>query len=150
MKIHVRQQQRRRGFTLLEVLLVLVILGVIAALVVPRLFGTQERSMIKTTQASIQGLKQTLDLYSLDHFARYPETLDELLKPTDTDGNQMKPYLDKYPQDAWGQPLNYKVEIDDEAAGAQVAMIWSNGPDGQDDDGSGDDINNWSEPGDQR
>lgn len=139
------RQKVRRGFTLLEVLLVLVILGVIAALVVPRLFGTQERSMIKTTQSSIQGLKQSLDLYALDHFARYPETIDDLLEPLDSNENPMKPYLEKYPKDAWGQRLNYMAEIDDNMAGAQVARIWSNGPDGQDDDGSGDDINNWTE-----
>ena len=150
MKTHRQIRQKvRRGFTLLEVLLVLVILGVIAAMVVPRLFGVQEDSMKKTTQSSIKGLKQALDLYALAHDAKYPETIDDLLEPLDRDENPMQPYLEKYPKDAWGQRMNYMVEIDENMAGAQVARIWSNGPDGQDDDGSGDDINNWDKPEDE-
>ena len=140
------KRQTRRGFTLLEVLLVLVILGVIAGLVVPRLFGTQERAMVQKTEADIKGLENTLQLYAIDHFATYPETLDDLLQPQDEDGNQMNPYLDNYPRDAWRQPFNYQVEHDESIAGGlQNARIWSNGPNRQNDDGLGDDINNWDD-----
>lgn len=139
------RQRRRRGFTLLEVLLVLAILGVIAAMVVPKLIGTQQTAMIDTTKASIVGLKKTLELYTVAHDGQYPETLDELLTPIDKNGIQMQPYLESIPKDAWGEPLNYETETDDNRAGMIVAKIWSNGPDRQNDDGSGDDINNWDE-----
>ena len=70
MKKHQSQrdrQLRRRGFTLLEVLLVLAILGVIAAMVVPRLIDQQQGAMISTTKASIHMLQKTMDLYAVDH-----------------------------------------------------------------------------------
>ncbi len=137
--------QTRRGFTLLEVLLVLVILGVIAAMVVPNLLGTQERANEKATRASIAGLEETMKTYAVEHSARYPETLDVLLNPTDAQGNAQKPYLDDTPKDAWGQPFNYELSSDANRAGALVPKIWSNGANGTNEDGSGDDINNWDE-----
>ena len=136
------QPRRRGGFTLLEVLLVLIILGVIAALVVPQLMGTQERANINATRASVHGLEETLKLYSVEHSARPPQTLDDLLHPKDLKGQAMKPYLDEFPKDAWGQALNYDPGS---AAGSNTPRIWSNGPNGQNEDGGGDDINNWSE-----
>ena len=140
-----RQRHDRRGFTLLEVLLVLIILGVIAALVVPNLLGTQERANINAARASISRLEGVIELYAVEHNARYPETLDDLLQPVDLQGQPMKPYLNEYPKDPWGQRLNYELTTDSNAAGAQRPRIWSNGPDGKNDNGSGDDINNWSQ-----
>ena len=137
------RQLRRRGFTLLEVLLVLAILGVIAAMVVPKLIGTQHRSNIQTTEASLRGLENTLDLYAIDHDATYPETLQDLLEPFDRDEQPMQPYLDTIPKDAWGAVINYGAEADQNRANMIVVKLWSNGPDGTNDDGSGDDINNW-------
>ena len=65
------RRKKRRGFTLLEVLLVLVILGVIAAVVVPGLLGRQEKAMIDATRLSIKGLEHILELYALEHDAEY-------------------------------------------------------------------------------
>ena len=145
MRNHYQIKRRRAGFTLLEVLLVLVILGVIAALVVPNLIGNQERAMIMATKTHIKKLEANLEMYAIEHDARYPESLDDLLNPVDRDGKAMKPYEKGFPKDAWERRLNYELTIDDNAAGAAVLRIWSNGADGQDDDGSGDDINNWDE-----
>jgi general secretion pathway protein G len=145
LQTHTNRPQRRRGFTLLEVLLVLAILGIIAAMVVPRLIGSQQKANIDLTKASIHGLQKTLDLYAVDHDATYPETLEELLAPTDRDGNQMQPYLDKMPKDSWGEVFHYQAEADQSRGNMIVVKIWSNGPDRKDDDGSGDDINNWDE-----
>jgi general secretion pathway protein G len=133
---------RRAAFTLLEVLLVLIILGVIAALVVPNLLGTQERSYINATKSSIKGLEQTMKIYSVDHEARFPQSIDDLLKPVDAQGQEMKPYLDEYPKDAWGNRINYELATEG-TAGAKP-RIWSNGLNEQNDDGGGDDINNWT------
>ena len=106
------RQLRRRGFTLLEVLLVLAILGVIAAMVVPRLIGSQQRAMIDTTKASIHALQRTTDLYAVDHDGAYPETLDNLLNPVDRYEQPMQPYLDLIPKDAWGEVIHYLAEVD--------------------------------------
>ena len=137
--------QRHRGFTLLEVLLVLAILGVIAAMVVPKLIGSQQKAMIDKTKLDIFGLQTAMDLYSVAHDGTYPETLEDLLAPLDRDGNQMQPYLVVIPKDAWGEVLHYQAEVDQSRGNMIVAKIWSNGPDRKDDDGSGDDINNWDE-----
>ena len=139
------RQLRRRGFTLLEVLLVLAILGVIAAMVVPRLIGTQQRSNIDITKVSIRGLEETLNLYAVAHDGSYPETLEDLLAPVDRDGNQMQPYLDIIPKDAWGEVMHYLAEVDQSRSNMTVAKIWSNGPDRKDYDGAGDGIKNWDE-----
>ena len=138
-------KRRRTGFTLIEVLLVLVILGVIAALVVPRLTGSQERAMVMATKTRIKQLEAKLELYAIEHNAIYPESLDELLNPVDLDEKPMKPYEKEIPKDEWGQQLNYELTTDDNAGGSAVLRIWSNGVDRQNNDGSGDDINNWDE-----
>ncbi|MBW3539071.1 MAG: type II secretion system protein GspG [Planctomycetes bacterium] len=137
---------RRRGFTLIEVLLVLAILGVIAAMVVPNLLGTQRSSMIKQTKISIRGVENVLRLYAHDHDGNYPQSLDQLLLKEEIAGDVKGPYVREMPKDAWGtpffyqnpskQPINQNVEQPD---------VWSAGPNKQDDGGSGDDINNWTQ-----
>ena len=57
----------------------------------------------------------------------------------------MQPYLDLIPKDAWGEVIHYLAEADQSRSNMIVVKIWSNGPDRKDDDGSGDDINNWNE-----
>ena len=140
-----RRRTPRAGFTLIEVLLVLVILGFIAALVVPRLVGSQERAMVMATETRIKTLEAKLELYAVDHQAKYPESLDELMSPVDLQGNPMQPYEREFPKDAWDRPLNYELTTDDSTGGTAMARIWSNGPDGRNDNGSGDDINNWGQ-----
>lgn len=140
-----RRTAARQAFTLLEVLLVLVILGVLAAMVVPNILGTQERANANATRASIKGLDETLKTYAVEHSARYPETIEVLLNPTDAQGNAQKPYLDEFPTDAWGQPFNYELTTDASRANMTVPRIWSNGPNGTNEDGSGDDISNFNE-----
>jgi general secretion pathway protein G len=129
----------------LEVLLVLVILGVIAALVVPRLTGSQERAMVMATKTRIKELEAKVEMYAIEHDATYPESLNDLLQPLDRDGQAMKPYETEFPKDAWQQPLNYELAVDQNAAGSVVPRIWSNGPNRQNDNGGSDDLNNWSQ-----
>ena len=138
---------RRRGFTLLEVLLVLAILGVIAAMVVPQLLGRQKKAMVDTTKSSIAGLEQALKMYAIDHEGEYPQgsqdALAVLLEPVDKDGKRVEPYLEKLPTDAWGQMLYYTYPP--QKSRSSKPDIWSAGPDKQNADGSGDDINNWTQ-----
>jgi general secretion pathway protein G len=142
-------RRQRRGFTLMEVLIVLAILGVLAAMVVPRLIGTQRAANEKATAVSIKSIESALDLYAIDHQGQYPQggsdVLQQLTQPwTDPQtGRQREPYIDSLPLDAWQRPFNYeypnsKVPVDKPA-------IWSSGADGRNDEGGGDDINNWAQ-----
>lgn len=143
------RRSRRAAFTLIEVLLVLAILGLIAAMVVPNLLGQQQRANISATRASISGLEQTLKLYAIDHDGEFPEgnqaaALAVLMEPVDRSGQPMTPYLEKIPVDAWNQPFYYAYP-NTKAPRSTKPAIWSSGPNKQNEEGSGDDINNWVE-----
>lgn len=133
---------RNAGFTLLELLVVLVILGLLAGYVAPKYFAQVGKSEVKTAKAQIDALEKALDQYRIDT-SRYPSTEQGLAalnaKPADEprwDG----PYLKKaVPNDPWGKPYQYRApgehgEID----------LFSFGRDGAP-GGTGNDadINNW-------
>jgi general secretion pathway protein G len=144
------KERRRVGFTLTEILLVLAILGVIAAMVVPQLLGRQKESLIRTTKISIKGFEDALKQYAIGHDGEYPtgtreEVIGMLVRPgNDRDGKPISAYLEKSPNDAWGQALFYEYPSSKIANGTKPA-IWSAGPNKQSEDGSGDDVNNWTE-----
>lgn len=140
------QQGRQAGFTLLEVMVVIVILGVLASLVVPNLLGNKEKADTQKTVSDIIAIENALDMYKLDN-SSYPTTdqgLDALVsKPSGTpeprryrDGG----YIKRLPNDAWGREYQYlspgdKGSID----------IFSLGADGQEGgDGANQDIGNWN------
>jgi len=134
-----RRSVSRQGFTLTEVLLVLAILGVIAAMVVPNLLGRQKEANIKITKSSIKSLEDAAEQYAVSHDGVLPTNVQELLNPgNDKDGQAISPYLKTMPMDAWNKPLNYQMPDN-----AVSPRIWSNGPDRISADGAGDDITNW-------
>ena len=112
---------RQRGFTLIELMVVLAIIGVLAALIVPNVLGRADDARITAARTDVGNLMQALKLYKLDN-QRFPTTEQGLnaliLKPTSepVPGN-WKPYLDKLPSDPWGRPYQYlnpgiKGEVD--------------------------------------
>ncbi|MGV6850920.1 MAG: type II secretion system major pseudopilin GspG [bacterium] len=103
----------QRGFTLIEILIVVVILGVLAGVVAPKLFGEAERARIVRAKQDIDAMKTALNLYRLDNF-NYPGTdqgLEALVNPPG--GSPPAPnwrqggYLEKLPIDPWGNPYQY-------------------------------------------
>jgi general secretion pathway protein G len=144
------QHARRGGFTLLEVLLVLAILGVIAAIVVPNLLGSQQKANIDQTRININNLENALRMYAIDHGGAWPsggseQMIAALMQPKDRDGQPMRPYLEQVPRDAWGNPFNYRYPGQNHPPNVDKPDIWSNGPNQQNEDGGGDDVNNWTE-----
>lgn len=102
---------RQRGFTLIEVMIVIVILGVLAALVVPRVMSRPDEARVVAARQDIASLMQALKLYKLDNRS-YPTTeqgLDALVrKPTGAPApDNWKPYVERLPADPWGQPYQY-------------------------------------------
>ncbi len=110
-----------RGFTLIELMVVLVIIGVLAALIVPNVLDRTDDARATAARADVNNLMQALKLYKLDN-QRFPgaeQGLEALVrKPTSgAVPPAWKPYLDKLPTDPWGRPYQYvnpgvKGEID--------------------------------------
>ena len=138
--------KRRSGFTLVELLVVLVILVLLFGLVGPRILGAQAKADIKKTQIDIGNLESSLKLYAIDNrtFPSDEDGLKALLeKPSDENRSQNwdGPYLDAedLPADPWGNSYRYKYPP--ENGKRDFPNIWSPGKDGQ--DSSDDDIINW-------
>ena len=138
-----RSPRRALGFTLIEIMVVLVIIGVLAALIAPKVLENVDKAKITAAQADISNLMNALKMYKLDN-GRYPTSdqgLQELVaKPTTgTVPGNWRSYLDKLPNDPWQNPYQYANpgvhgEID----------VFSFGADGQP-GGEGDDadIGSW-------
>jgi general secretion pathway protein G len=108
-----QQVRQSAGFTLIEVMVVVAILGILAALVVPRIMDRPDEARIVKARNDIRVLSNQLDLYKLDNFV-YPSTdqgLEALVSPPS--GQPEAPnwksggYLDRLPSDPWGRPYQY-------------------------------------------
>ena len=99
------------GLTLIEILVVIAILGVLAALIVPRVVGRTDEARAVAAKQDIATILQALRMYRLDN-DRYPSSaqgLDALVvrPPSEPVPRNWKQYLDKVPKDPWGQPYQY-------------------------------------------
>ncbi|CAB1370840.1 type II secretion system major pseudopilin GspG [Denitratisoma oestradiolicum] len=136
---------RQRGFTLIEVMVVVVILGVLAALVVPRIMSRPDEARTAAARQDIATLSQALKLYKLDN-KRYPSTDQGLAalvqKPSVSpipDNWKADGYLERLPKDPWGQEYVYLQP----GRHGEFDLI-SYGADGQSDgEGSDADITSW-------
>lgn len=102
---------RHRGFTLLELLVVVVIIGLLAGYVAPRYFSQVGKSEVQVARAQIDAFEKALDLYRID-MRRYPtndQGLQALVSAPAGDANWKGPYLKKaVPMDPWGRAYSYK------------------------------------------
>lgn len=133
-------QRPRQGFTLMEVLLVLMILVVLASMAVTIFGGTQEQALKDAAKGELGVFKTAISTFQI-HTRKLPSDLKDLVdKPGDSKLAERwhGPYLDRAPVDPWDNP--YRIATPGKH-NPDSYDVWSTGPDGQ--DGSADDIGNW-------
>ncbi|MGS7838205.1 type II secretion system major pseudopilin GspG [Stenotrophomonas maltophilia] len=106
------RRARQQGFSLIEIMVVVVIIGILAALIVPRLMERPDQARVVAARQDIAALMQALKLFKLDN-GRYPSAeqgLQALVKPPQGGGAMpVTPYLDRLPNDPWGHPYQYQI-----------------------------------------
>ena len=139
-----KNNRKNNGFTLIEIMLVVIIIGILAAMAIPRLAGRSRDARIAAAKADVESnLSTALDLYELDN-GNYPNSDQGLSaltsKPSGSPEpiNWNGPYLKKVPKDPWAKPYVYKSPGDHNKEDYDLS---SSGPDGA--EGTEDDITNW-------
>ncbi|MES2570242.1 MAG: type II secretion system major pseudopilin GspG [Verrucomicrobiota bacterium] len=131
-------RRQQRGFTLVEMLLVLVILAVLAAIVIPKFSGRSQQAKTTAAQSQISSIELALDSYEVDT-GSYPQGLGALTDEPSGTQNWKGPYLKKgVPADPWGNAYVYSYPGKSNAKSYDISSM---GPDGR--SGGDDDITNW-------
>jgi general secretion pathway protein G len=137
---HVKRNKSKlaQGFTLVEMLLVVAIIGTLAALVIPKIAGTGEHSKEVAAGADIHGgIKTALDRYEIDN-GTYPRSLNDLVQAPSDAKHWNGPYLDQAPVDPWGNAYIYYFPGKHNATGYDLLSMGLDAKEGTDDD-----IGNW-------
>jgi general secretion pathway protein G len=127
-----------RAFTLVEMLLVITIIGILAALVIPKMVGRSEQARQTAVRADLSSIKTALDAFEVDN-GYYPKSLQDLLQQPNNAKNWHGPYLENVPQDPWGNPYVYYYPGRHNQNSYDLLSV---GPDGK--EGTEDDIGNWT------
>ena len=111
--MQLRYQQKQIGFTLIEIMVVIVILGILASLIVPKIMGRPDEARIVAAKQDMSSIMQALKLYKLDN-QRYPTTEQGLQALVTNPSSEPLPknwktggYLERLPIDPWGNPYQY-------------------------------------------
>jgi general secretion pathway protein G len=143
--MNIRVNQRRsRGFTLIEIMVVVVIIGVLAATIIPQFIGTTHDAKVSAAKSHVAELESALERFNI-HMDRYPtseEGLKLLVEPPSGDDKRWRgPYVKQLRPDPWGNPYQYKRPGTHHPTSFD---LWSRGADGADGgEGDGADIGNW-------
>lgn len=136
---------RQRGFTLLEIMVVVVILGLLVAIVAPNVLENQDKAMVEKARADISALEQALDMYKLDNFT-YPSTDQGLEALVERPSIAPEPknyrsggYIKRLPTDPWGNP--YQFVQPGEHGAFDLYSLGADGDNGG--EGLAADIGNW-------
>lgn len=130
--------KERKGFTLIEMMLVVAIIGLLAAMVMPKLAGRSQKARIAVTKADVTvNAPLAIDLYEID-LGKFPGTLDDLFENKVNKDTWSGPYLKQRPIDPWGNEYLYVCPGNHNSS---TYDIYSIGPDEQ--EGTEDDIGNW-------
>ncbi len=134
-----------QGFTLLELMVVIVIIGLLATVVVVNVLPSRDRAMVEKARADISLIEQGLEMYRLDNFS-YPQTQDGLAALVQPPASLSDPsryrrggYLKRLPDDPWGRP--YQYAFPGTRGDMDVFSFGADGVPGGEDDNA--DIGNW-------
>lgn len=139
-----RTTKRQHGFTLIEIMVVVVILGILAATIIPQFIGTTQDAKVGAAKAHIAVLESALEQFNVN-MDRYPTTdegLKALVEPVEGGSAKWRgPYVKQLRADPWGNPYQYRRPGVHKTGGYD---LWSRGADSAD-GGEGDaaDIGNW-------
>jgi len=139
-----RKSITESGFSLIEIMVVLVVIGILAAAIIPQFIGATHDAKVSAAKASVGELESALGRFYVN-MDRYP-TVDEGLKvlveaPTGEEKKWRGPYVNQVRADPWGNPFQYRVPGTHHPA---TFDIWSRGADGADGgEGEAADIGNW-------
>jgi general secretion pathway protein G len=144
MNLELRRKPASGAFTLIEIMVVVIILGVLAATIIPKFMTTTQDAKVSAAKAHVAEYESALERFYV-HMDRYPTT-DEGLKllvepPTGDDKKWRGPYVTQLRSDPWKNPYQYRCPGVRHTSGFD---LWSRGADGADGgEGIGADIGNW-------
>lgn len=135
-------KKHQAGFTLIEIMVVVVILGILAAMVVPKVLDRPDQARATAARQDVAGLMQALKLFRLDQ-GRYPTMAEGLKalaeKPANATSGDWRAYIERLPNDPWGRSYHYL----NPGANGEID-VFSLGADGQPDgEGVNADIGSW-------
>lgn len=138
MRVHFKHTSKRAGFSLAELMVVIVIIGLLSALVVPNILAKHFKAQVATAAADVNTLSSALDEFAINNANQYPDSLDVLVMP---DVNGMT-YLKrrKLPLDPWLNPYVYEPPFPGEPRPRVISYGKDAAPGGE---ATGRDIDNW-------
>lgn len=128
----------RAGFTLAELMVVIVIIGLLATLVVPNVVAKLGRANIVKARADINSIAGAVTEYAIDNGGKYPETLDQLIQPDQSGHTYLD--LEKEPMDPWGNPYQYEPPPSGQQKFRVISLGRDGSPGGEGDDADIDNI----------
>jgi len=134
-------RRTRQGFTLIELMIVVIIIAALAAMVVPRLAGRSEQAKVAIASADINSnISMALKLYELDNgsFPTTEQGINALLVKPSGAANWNGPYLEKNPLDPWKNPYQYRYPGTSNTLGYDLFSVGRDGA-----EGTADDVRNW-------